>query len=331
MLASFSFANPWFLLGLPLVWVLVWWQHRSRWQNQAVVWLGRPLPSFGVGGGRGILPLLRLLGLSLAVLALARPQTSLQRDNAFAEGIDIMIAMDVSHSMLARDFEPDRLVAAKEVAARFIQKRPYDRIGLVAFSGESFTQCPLTTDHKILTQLLMGLQCGLVENGTAIGMGLANAVRRLESSTAKSKIVILLTDGENNTGYISPEQAMQAAQNLGIKVYTIGVGTRGRAPTPISINPSTGGYMYALTEVDIDEALLEDIASRTQGQYFRATDMETFENIYDRIDELEKTKIEKTSFRQYREHFWYFVLLAFLVLLAEWLLSKTRYKTLVEG
>lgn len=329
---NFIFGHPWFLLLLLLLPLLAWRQHRQRDKALPMVRLSSlafAAPQLSASPRR-YLPVLRFSGLFLLILALARPQTVLNRDDSFSEGIDIMISMDISHSMLAKDFQPDRLEAAKKVALDFIDKRQYDRIGLVVFSGESFTQCPLTTDHKILKQLLSNLQCGMVENGTAIGMGLANAVRRLQQSTAKSKIIILLTDGVNNAGYTSPQQAMEAAKTLGIKVYTIGIGTVGRAPMPVDVNPA-GGYIYAMTEVEIDEELLKLIASNTGGQYFRATNLEEFENIYNQIDQLEKTKIEKTAFRQYKEHYYYFVALALLLLLSEWLLGKTVFKTMVEG
>jgi Ca-activated chloride channel homolog len=271
---------------------------------------------------------LRLAGMAAILVALARPQLPLQSVSVESEGIDIVLSMDVSSSMLARDFEPDRLEASKLVAADFINRRPNDRIGLISFSGESYTRCPLTTDHVVLQELLSTMQCGLIADGTAIGMGLANAVKRLKDSQAKSKVVILLTDGVNNTGYASPEQATESAQKEGVRVYTIGVGTRGKARSPVALN-ARGEYIYGWTEVQIDEERLQLIAEKTGGQYFRATDMESLEAIYNEIDRLERSKIESTAVKRYEDRFHKWLWTALLLLGAGYLLQLTVFKTIV--
>jgi Ca-activated chloride channel family protein len=271
---------------------------------------------------------LKLGGMASIIVALARPQLPLQSISIEAEGIDIMLSMDVSSSMLAQDFSPDRLEASKKVAADFIDRRPNDRIGLISFSGESYTRCPLTTDHVVLQELLSTMQCGLIGDGTAIGMGLANAVKRLKDSKATSKVAILLTDGVNNTGYASPAQAAEAAQKLGVRVYTIGMGTRGKARSPIAIN-ARGEYIYGFTEVEIDEALLQEIALKTGGQYFRATDMKSLEAIYNEIDRLERSKIESTAVKRYEERFHKWLWTALLLLGAAYTLQMVVFKSIV--
>jgi len=276
---------------------------------------------------RAILPLFRLLAFIALVTAMARPQQVLKEEEVEAEGIDIMMAVDLSSSMLAQDFKPNRLEVSKEVAAAFIDKRKYDRIGLAVFAGEAFTQCPLTVDHKVLKGFLSEIECGILEDGTAIGMGLATAVRHLEGSEAKSKIVILLTDGVNNSGYINPEMAAQIAQKLGVKVYTIGVGTTGDALTPIS-RRSDGRYIFGRARVEIDERLLERIAEQTNGEYFRATSEESLQRIYDQIDQLEKSKIDVSVIKRYSEAFHPFVLAALVLLLLEALLRYTVLRTI---
>lgn len=262
------------------------------------------------------------------IVALARPQLPLQSIDIQSEGIDIMLAMDVSSSMLAQDFSPDRLEASKQVAADFINRRPNDRIGLISFSGESYTRCPLTTDHVVLQELLSTMQCGLIGDGTAIGMGLANAVKRLKDSKAVSKVAILLTDGVNNAGYASPPQAAEAAQKLGVRVYAVGMGTRGKARSPIAIN-ARGEYIYGFTQVEIDEALLQDIAQKTGGQYFRATDMKSLEAIYNEIDRLERSKIESTAVKRYEERFHKWLWTALLLLGAAYTLQMVVFKSIV--
>ena len=273
------------------------------------------------------LPLLRAISAVALIIALARPQLSLKEEEIKADGIDIVLVMDISSSMLAQDFKPDRLEVSKQVAKEFIDKRTYDRIGLVVFAGESFTQCPLTTDHRVVKDFLDGLQCGLLEDGTAIGMGLASAVNRMKDSEAKSKVIILLTDGVNNSGYIKPITAAEIAQKLETKVYTIGVGTRGQALSPVS-RRTDGRYIFGMANVEIDERLLNNIAEMTGGQYYRATDEQSLNAIYNEIDKLEKTEIEITTFKRYSEEFRPFLALSLLILLLEVVLRLSVFKTL---
>ena len=261
---------------------------------------------------------LRCVAVALLIIAIARPQTSESGSSSTAEGIDIVLAIDISTSMLARDFTPDRVAAAKDVAANFINDRRGDRIGLVVFAGESFTQSPLTTDKPTLLNLLNRVDIGMIEDGTAIGNGLATSVNRLKESNAKSKVVILLTDGVNNTGQIAPLTAAEIAKSLGIKVYTVGVGTKGQAPYPA--RDIWGNTVMTTIPVEIDEQMLTDIADMTGGQYFRATDKEALQQIYDQINELEKSKIETNEFTVYHEMYATFVLWALLLLAVELLL-----------
>ena len=262
--------------------------------------------------------------VALMIVALARPQIIEHKSRTDAEGIDIMLAMDISGSMLARDFEPDRMTAAKEVAASFINDRVGDRIGIAAFAGEAFTQSPLTTDKNSLITMLSRLRSGIIDDGTAIGNGLATAVNRLRESDAKSKVIILLTDGVNNSGVIGPLMAADIAADMEIKVYTVGVGTRGKAPYPVV--DMFGNISYQMMPVEIDEKTLEEIASRTGGRYFRATDKEKLRRIYDEINELEKSKVEITDLTLYHEN-WFALLIAALALLGvEFLLSHVLLK-----
>lgn len=273
------------------------------------------------------LPAVRGLAFIFLVIALARPQEMLKEENIKAEGIDIILVMDLSSSMLARDFIPDRLEVSKTVASQFVDKRPYDRIGLAVFSGEAFTQCPLTTDHRIVKDFLSNLKCGILEDGTAIGMGLATGVNRLKDSDAVSKVVILLTDGVNNSGYIKPLTAAQIATQFDIKVYTIGVGSIGEAVTPVSVS-GDGKYVFGLARVEIDEGLLKEIAEMTGGAYFRATSKEGLEEIYSRIDQLEKTEIEVTTIKRYDEEFHLFVFIGLALLLIEMILRYAVIRAL---
>lgn len=258
---------------------------------------------------------LRCVAVVLMIVALARPQTSEQLSKTTVEGIDIVLALDVSGTMLAADFEPDRLTAAKDVAAKFIADRPNDRIGLVVFAGESYTQSPLTTDKAALQTLLAQVKFGVVEDGTAIGMGLATAVNRLRESEAKSKVVILLTDGVNNAGQIAPLTAADIAAEYGVRVYTIGVGKRGYAPYPYY--DAWGNVRYQQQKVEIDEQTLTDIAAKTGGEYFRATSKTTLKDVYDRINALEKTRIETDNYTRHNEHFAVWLLWALALLVAE--------------
>ncbi len=272
--------------------------------------------------------LLRLLVFVMIVMVLARPQTQNSWDSKTVEGIDIMLAMDVSTSMLAEDLRPNRIEAAKQVASEFIIGRPNDNIGLAIFAGESFTQCPMTTDHASLLNLLQNVRTdiaarGLIEDGTAIGMGLANAVSRLKDSKAKSKVVILLTDGSNNRGDISPSTAAEIAKSLGIRVYTIGVGTNKVAPYPM---PVAGGVQYVNVPVEIDTKTLSEIASITEGDFYRATNTNELRKIYKEIDQLEKSKLNVKTFSKRYEAYQPFALVAVLALLLEILLRVTIFR-----
>lgn len=267
---------------------------------------------------------LRVAAVVLMIVALARPQDVEEQSRTNAEGIDIMLAIDISSSMLARDFQPDRLTAAKEVAAEFIADRYGDRIGLALFAGESFTQSPLTTDKGTLQTLLMRLRSGIIEDGTAIGNGLATAINRLRESDAKSKVIILLTDGVNNRGEIAPLMAAEIAADMGIKVYTIGVGTRGKAPYPAM--DMFGNMSFQMMDVEIDEQTLEQIAQTTSGRYFRATDRQSLKEIYDEINAMEKSKVEVTDLTIYHEQFLPLLLLAIGLLVAEFLIEKIVLK-----
>ena len=274
---------------------------------------------------RHILFALRTLALTLLIFVLARPQATDKFQNTSTEGIDIVLTLDISGSMLARDFRPDRLEASKNVATEFISGRPYDRIGLVVFSGESFTQCPLTTDHAVLVNLLREIQSGMIEDGTAIGMGLATAVNRIKDSEAKSKVVILLTDGVNNRGEIAPATAAGIAKTYGIRVYTIGVGTQGMAPYPVK---TPYGIQYQDMPVEIDEAILKEISQTTGGKYFRATDNDKLVQVYNEIDKLEKSKIDVRQFSRKQEKFIIPALIAFCLLVFEILIRNTIFKNL---
>jgi len=245
---------------------------------------------------------LRTLALGLIVLVLARPQSSSSIENMTREGIDIVMAMDASASMLSKDFRPNRLEAAKAVASEFVEDRPFDRVGVVVYEGESFTQVPLTTDHRVVQDGLNALETGRVEGGTAIGMGLATAVNRLRKSDAKSKVVILITDGENNSGQIEPQDAAQLARLESIRVYTVGVGTIGRAKSPVRQRPD-GSYIYDWVEVNIDEPTLKSIAQETGGRYFRATSGDKLKEIYTEIDALEKTRFNVFRYNKKTEEF----------------------------
>ncbi len=265
---------------------------------------------------------LRCMALALIIVALARPQGTEDNQTISTEGIDIVMAIDVSTSMLARDFKPDRLTAAKDVATKFILDRKNDRLGLVVFAGESFTQSPLTTDHASVINLLNQVGSGMIDDGTAIGSGLATAVNRLKDSPAKSKVIILLTDGVNNRGEVSPQTAAELAAAFNVKVYTIGVGTEGTAPSPAL--DAWGNMTYVNAKVEIDEAILEEVAELTGGRYFRATDNQSLNNIYDEINTLEKTKVDIENYILYNEYFARFLIFAIVLLVIE-LLVKHLY------
>jgi Ca-activated chloride channel family protein len=269
---------------------------------------------------------LRTFALGALVVAAARPQSGITSENVLTEGIDIVLVLDISSSMLAEDLQPNRMEAAKAVGAAFVAGRRNDRIALVAFAGEAFTQAPLTLDYSVVTTLLAELDPGMVEDGTAVGMGLATAVKRLQASEAESKVVVLLTDGRSNRGEIGPVTAARMAQALGVRVYTIGAGSRGTAPVPV--DDPLRGRVYANMRVDIDEETLREVASITGGQYFRATDVESLAQIYDEIDALERTEIEVENFTQYAERFPIPLGIGLLLLLLEVGLSQTALRRL---
>lgn len=275
---------------------------------------------------RHALFLFRLIAIALIIIALCRPQEVSHWQEETTEGIDISLALDISGSMLAEDFKPNRLEASKDVAIKFISGRPLDRIGLIVFSGESFTQCPLTTDHAVLINLFKDIKSGMIEDGTAIGVGLATAIARLKDSKAISKVVILLTDGVNNTGEIDPYTAADIAQTFGIRVYTIGVGTRGMAPFPVQ-SPFFG-KQYQNMPVEIDEEMLIKIAEQTNGKYFRATNKQSLMKIYEDIDKLEKSKIETKNHTKREEKFLLFALIAGALLALEILLRQTIFRNI---
>jgi Ca-activated chloride channel family protein len=307
-----TFHNPEFLFLLVLVPLLAAWYFYRRRINQADLQVSgseafeQPKWSLRMILLRSLY-VLRLLAITLLIIAFARPQTSLKRQDITVEGIDIILALDISGSMLARDFRPDRLEASKSVAGDFIDGRPDDRIGLVVFSGEAFTQCPLTTDHSVLKNLLSEMQSGMIEDGTALGDGLATAVNRLRESKAVSKVIILLTDGVNNMGALDPNSAAEIAKLYGIRIYTIGVGTIGMAPYPFQ---TPFGIEIRNIEVQIDEPLLKNISKMTDGVYYRATNNEKLRQVFQEIDKLEKSKIDVTEFRKKKEEYLPLALLA---------------------
>ncbi|MBI1807841.1 MAG: VWA domain-containing protein [Ignavibacteria bacterium] len=323
-----TFANPEYFLLLLLIPLLVFWYWKKQ-KSQLVELKVSTVHVFHIAPRswrqrlRHALFASRVIALVFMTVALARPQSTSRGENVNTEGIDIVLATDISGSMLAEDFRPNRIEAAKKVATDFIEGRPDDRIGLVIFAGESFTQCPLTLDHAVVANLLKQVQSGMIEDGTAIGMGLATAVSRLKESKAKSRVIILLTDGVNNRGFIDPLTASGIAQSFGIRVYTIGVGTQGTAPYPVQ---TPFGVQYQNMPVEIDEELLQKIADQTGGKYFRATDNRKLKAIYDEIDRLEKTKIEVTQFRRHKEEFYSAGIFAGMFLLLELLLSQTIFR-----
>lgn len=328
---AFEFAYPKVLwLLLILIPILVWYILKYR----------RSIPSVIVSNTQAVkdlpIPLklivahalfgLKLLAIALLIVSLARPQSSNSWENISTQGIDIMLALDISGSMLARDFKPDRLEASKDLATEFISGRPNDRMGLVVFSGESFTQCPLTTDQAVLINLFRDIKSGIIEDGTAIGVGLANAVKRLKDSEAISKVIILLTDGVNNQGVIDPITAAELAKTFGIRVYTIGVGSTGTAPYPVQ--DYFGRIVFQQMPVEIDEQTLQHISDITGGQYFRATNNEKLRQIYKEIDKLEKSKINVKEFSRKEEEYFPYALVAFIILLVDFCIRKTFLRSI---
>jgi Ca-activated chloride channel homolog len=325
----FTFANPEMFILLMFIPLLIFWYWRKKQFGSTIRFSTlrgfSTIPATMRERLRHIPFLLRLLALSLLIIALARPQSSSRGQSVETEGIDIVLAMDISGSMLAEDFKPNRIEASKKVAIDFIDARPNDRIGLVIFSGESFTQCPLTTDHEVLKNLFAAIKSGMVLDGTAIGLGLSTAANRLKDSQAKSKVVILLTDGINNAGSIAPLTAAEIAKTFGIRVYTIGVGTRGLAPYPVQ---TAFGVQYQNLEVQIDEEVMQQIADMTNAKYFRATNNTKLQEIYREIDQLEKTKISVTEFRRFSEEFYVFAGLAAVIVVLEILLRYAVLRTI---
>lgn len=322
---GYEFANPkYFLILVLLVPMILWYVFREKRSHADLQFSSlkafKGMKHAGRVWLRHVLFALKVLAIVFLVTALARPQSSNSWQTYTSEGIDIMLALDISGSMLARDFSPDRLEAAKDVATKFILERPQDKIGLVVFAGESFTQCPLTTDQAVLVNLMRDVHSGMIEDGTAIGLGLANAVNRLKDSSGKSKVVILLTDGVNNRGMIAPVTAAELAKTYGIRVYTIGVGTYGEAPYPVQ---TPFGVQLQNVTVEIDESVLKQIAATTGGQYFRATDNDKLKQIYQEIDQLEKSKIEVKHFSKKQEQYFWFALIGMLLLIAEGILRYT--------
>ena len=328
---NYEFADPallWLLLCVP---ALAWWYFgRRRRRSGSLLYSDlsavRRADTRRGGRWRYVLPVLRLLALAALVVAFARPRAGVTSENILTEGIDIVLVLDISSSMLAEDLEPNRLQAAKRVAADFVAGRLNDRIGLVVFAGQAFTQVPLTLDYGVVRDLMDELEVGMVEDGTAVGMGLATAVKRLNASAAESKVVVLLTDGRNNRGEIDPLTAAQMAQALGVRVYTIGAGSRGTARVPV--DDPVLGRRYATVRVDVDEETLAEVASTTGGRYFRATDTESLASIYQEIDELETTEIEVQNFTRYTELFHIPLAAGLLLLLVEAGLANTLLRKL---
>ena len=321
-----TFGQPWFLLLLIVMPVLIWWYAAKNNKRQGSIIIS-DISAKGLSSWKTSfrhLPfVLRLLAIIFIIAAIARPQTMYEEQNAEGEGVDIVLCIDVSGSMTAQDLKPNRLEAAKDVAIDFVNKRITDRIAIVIFSGESFTQCPLTTDHAVLISAIEKIRNGLLEDGTAIGSGLGTSVDRLRSSKSKSKVVILLTDGENNGGLIDPQTAKEIAKAFQVKVYTIGVGTDGYAPQPVN---TPMGVVMQQGKVSIDEKLLKEIANETGGKYFRAKDNEGLTGIYDEINGLEKSKVEISSRTRYTEKFFPFVMAALALLFLEMLLKFTVFR-----
>jgi len=327
-------ANPnymWLFLSLPL---LITWYFLTSKKVQPVLKIsslkGLMQKSSFLAKLQPILFILKLLSLSLIILAISRPQTmDVSTRTKTNKGIDIVMAIDISSSMLAQDLKPNRLSSLKRVASSFIDDRISDRIGLVIYAGESYTKTPITSDRAIVKNALREIRHeGIIEDGTAIGMGLATAVNRLKDSRAKSKVIILLTDGVNNSGFIDPKIASELAVEYQIKTYTIGLGSNGTARAPVGILPN-GKFQYGLTKVEIDEALLKTIAKNTGGLYFRATDNKKLEEIYSEINKLEKTEVEEFKYYNYDEKFRPLILLALALILIEWLARNTLFKSFI--
>ena len=330
---NFEFNNPEFLWLLALIPFIATWFFLVRKKETATLTVSS-LKGFNTTSSflpklKPLLPIIRLISLTLLIIALARPRNVAVSTKVKANrGIDIVMAIDVSASMLARDLKPNRLEALKVVATNFVNRRPNDRIGIVVYAGESFTQTPITSDKSITRRTISEIKWGQLEGGTAIGMGLGSAVNRLKESEAKSKVIILLTDGVNNSGFVDPKTATELAKELNIKVYTVGIGTNGMADFPFS-KDARGRLQFRKQQVEIDEELLQFIASETQGQYFRATDNFELQEIYDEIDTLEKTKIEEFKYYNYQEKYRYLLFFAGGLLLLEFILKNTLFRSFI--
>ncbi|WP_420401245.1 vWA domain-containing protein [Flagellimonas sp.] len=332
MFDNIEFANPqffWLFLLLPMALLWYLFKHRDEVASLKISSIKGFTVSSLASKLRPVLFALRLLALASIITALARPQIEdISTRTKTTKGIDIVMAIDVSSSMLARDLKPNRLTALRNVAGEFIKKRPNDRIGLVGYAGESYTKTPITSDKSIVLNALREISYGDLEDGTAIGMGLATSVNRLKESKAISKVIILLTDGVNNSGFIEPKTAADLAVEFGIKTYTIGLGTNGNALSPVAYNRD-GTFRYGMRQVEIDEVLLKDIAKVTGGKYFRATDNEKLEEIYDEINKLEKTEIEEFKYYKYDEKYRPLIFLAGILLLLEWALRNSVFKSFI--
>lgn len=327
MFKNIIFANPeffWLLLLLPLMLLWYWfWNKKSQANVTFSTTIAFKKTKSWSDALYHLLFVLRMIAIALIVVALARPQThSENAKTKITDGIDIVMAIDVSASMLSQDLKPNRFEALKKVASQFVKDRPNDRIGLVIYGGESYTKTPVTTDKSIILNALSEITYGQIEDGTAIGMGLATAVNRLKESKAKSRVIILLTDGVNNTGFIDPQTAAELAAEYGIKVYTVGIGTNGMALSPYALN-ADGSIIYRMQQVDIDEPLMKKIAQVTKGRYFRATNNQKLQQIYDEINQMETTKIEEFKYTEVDEKFRWSVLVAGVLLLLEFVLRHT--------
>lgn len=334
MFQNFEFSDPQFLWLLVLIPIVAVWYYLMYKKDAATLTIPttggfKASPSI-LSRLKPLLYLMRIIALTLLIVALARPRNvSVSVRNKTNKGIDIVMAIDVSASMLATDLKPNRLEALKAVANEFVSQRPNDRIGIVIYAGESFTQTPITSDKRIVSNTIADIKWGALDNGTAIGMGLGSAVNRLKESIAKSKVIILLTDGVNNTGFVDPKTATELAVGLGIKVYTIGLGTNGTASFPYAKDPKTGQLLFRRAPVEIDEDLLRYIAKETQGTYFRATDNTKLKEIYNEINKLEKTEIEEFKYYNYNERYRLLIILAAFFIVGEFVLRNTLFKSFI--
>ncbi|MFO7890712.1 MAG: VWA domain-containing protein [bacterium] len=325
----FRFEDPQFLLLLFLIPLLIWWYIKYRDRTTASLrfshlGFARKTNRSGPARARHFLFGLRMLVLALLITAFAKPQSGITGEEVITQGIDIVLALDISSSMLAEDIKPNRVEAVKRDAENFIKGRKNDRIGMVIFSGDAFTQCPLTLDYGILLNFLDKIKVGMIEDGTAIGMGLATAVNRMRNSKAKSKVIVLLTDGRNNKGEVDPITAAQLARTFDIKIYAIGAGGHGSALYPV--DDPVFGKRYVPMKIDIDEKTLKEVSNMTGGEYFRADDRQRLQEIFKKIDDMEKTKIEVKEYTRYSELFYYFVLAALLLLIGEIVLAHTKFR-----